>query len=176
MVEAKILSRRNFLRQTLLGSASLTVARFVPSFSARFVPSDLKSPLLYFSEHEFVVIKAVADRIIGDGSPSASDVDAALRADAFLAGADPEVQDQFHQLLTVFNNPVFTFLWDFRFGSFVNMSDADKDSYLEDWMTSVFGFRRTGFQALKRVCMSVYYTEPHSWQSIDFDDSFVPAK
>jgi len=176
MDDRRHLSRRIFLRRTLLGSVALSTARFLPTIDSSVLSSDLKSPLLYFSERELVIVKAVADRIIGDGSPSASDVDAALRADAFLAGADPEVQDQFHQLLTVFNNPVFTFLWDFRFGSFVNMSDADKDSYLEDWMTSILGFRRTGFQALKRVCMSVYYTEPHSWQSIGFDDSFVPAK
>ena len=170
------LSRRKFLRQTLVGAASLSVANFLPSFAAPFVTGEIKNQLRYFSKHEYLIVKAVADRIIGDGAPSASDVDAALRADVFLSGADPEVQDQFHQLLTAFNNPFFTFLWDFRFGSFVNMSDADKDSYLEDWMTSVLGFRRTGFQALKRITMSVYYTEPHSWQAIGFDSMFTPAE
>ncbi len=117
-------------------------------------------------------MEAVADRIVGnlkDAAPTASQVGVALRADKFLSGADPEIQEQFHQLLMVFNAPAFTFLFDFRFFSFINMKTEDQDSYIDDWMTSVIGFRRTGFQALKRPSLSMFYTDPRSWKDIDFE-------
>jgi hypothetical protein len=84
------------------------------------------------------------------------------------------VQDQLHQLFTVFNAPFFTFLFDFRFCSFLNMSALDKDSYVLDWMTSKFGFRRTGFQALKRVSLSMFYTDSRSWKEIGYEGMFMP--
>lgn len=139
--------------------------------SAR-VPDDVARQLRFFSPHEYLIMQAVADRIVGapkSGAPSASDIGVALRADVFLSTADLEIQDQFHQLLTVFNAPLFTFLFDFRFSSFINMKSEDQDSYLEDWMTSIVGFRRTGFQALKRTSLSMFYTEPRSWKEIGFD-------
>jgi hypothetical protein len=54
------------------------------------------------------------------------------------------------------------------------MSPADKDSYIEDWMTSNLGFRRTGFQALKRVSMSMFYTDSRSWKEIGYEGMFMP--
>jgi choline dehydrogenase-like flavoprotein len=47
-------------------------------------------------------MKKTAERIAGvpsNGNAGTNDVDVALRADAFLAGADSEIQEQFHQLL-----------------------------------------------------------------------------
>jgi hypothetical protein len=48
------------------------------------------------------------------------------------------------------------------------MSTESQDDYLEGWMTSRLGFRRTGFQALKRLCMSMYYTDPASFSAIGY--------
>lgn len=120
-------------------------------------------------------MKAVADRIVGiDGKSGLSAEEVTLRVDAYFNAADPEIQEQIHQLLTVFNAPFFTFLFDWRFSSFINMSPEDQDSYLEDWMTSVFAFRRTGFQALKRTCLSLYYTDSRSWPEIGYEGMFLP--
>ncbi len=171
-------SRRKFLKETLSGVVFLSAAKLIPAdflFAAERdqVPGDLQ----FFSPKEFLIFEAVAERIIGPATPGqvrSKDVGVAARADQFLAGADPEVQDQFHQLLSVFNAPLFTFLFDFRTSSFLNMSLADKDSYLEDWMTSNLGFRRTGFQALKRVSMSMFYTDNRTWKEIGFDGMFMP--
>jgi len=171
-------NRRKFLRQTFLGSIALSSAHLFGKPVAPFVVSrEVEAQLEFCSPHEFLILRAVADRIIGDpppGAPSAGGIQAALRADKFLAAADPEIQNQFHQLLTVFNAPFFTFLFDFRFSSFLNMSKEDQDSYLEDWMTSPLGFRRTAFQGLKRVCLGVFYTDPRSWEEIGFDGEFSP--
>ena len=175
-MSSKTTSRRQFLRESLSGVVFLSVAKLIPSevlIAGEQVPGDL----LFFSSKEFLIFEAVAERIIGTASPGqvrSKDVGVAARADQFLAGADPEVREQLHQLLSVFNAPLFTFLFDFRTSSFLNMSPADKDSYIEDWMTSSLGFRRTGFQALKRVSMSMFYTDSRSWREIGYEGMFMP--
>ncbi|MGB2868114.1 MAG: gluconate 2-dehydrogenase subunit 3 family protein [Bacteroidota bacterium] len=176
---SKELSRRGFLKETAFGALALTAARWVPASTTSLLPGETARQLEYFSAHEYVVVEAVAERIVG--SPDSNGVDAshigvAMRADKFLATADPEIQEQFHELLTVFNAPLFTFLFDFRFSSFLNMTPEDKDSYLEDWMTSVLGFRRQGFQALKRICMSMFYTDSRTWAETGFDGVFFPSE
>jgi len=175
-MSSKTTSRRKFLKETLSGVVFLSMAKLIPSdilLANDLVPTDL----LFFSSKEYLIFEAVAERIIGPASPGqvrTKDVGVAARADQFLEGADPEVQEQIHQLLSVFNAPLFTFLFDFRTSSFLNMSPADKDSYIEDWMTSNLGFRRTGFQALKRVSISMFYTDSRSWKEIGYEGMFMP--
>jgi hypothetical protein len=172
------LSRRRFLKRTAFGVVTLGVGRFIPAVDSGInLPLEIAERLEFFSPHEYLVMRAIAERIVGvagNGEPDATHLGVALRADKFLAGADPEIQEQFHQLLTVFNGAFFAFLFDFRFSSFVRMNAEDQDSYLLDWMTSVIGFRRTAFQALKRTCLSMFYTEPRSWKEIGFDGMDVP--
>ena len=171
-------SRRRFLKQSTFGVLALSASRFFPVFDSGVnLPPQIVGQLRFFSPKEYLIVEAMADRMIGklnDGAPSASQVDVPLRADKFLSGADPEIQEQFHQLLTVFNAPAFTFLFDFRLSSFINMKSEDQDTYLEDWMTSIIGFRRTGFQALKRVSLSMFYTESRSWKEIGFEGFDAP--
>jgi len=170
-------SRRTFLKETLSGVVFLSVANLLPSELLSANEDQVPNDLLYFSPKEYLIFEAVAERVIGPATPGqvrTKDINVAARADAFLAGADPEVQDQLHQLFSVFNAPLFTFLFDFRTSSFLNMTLADKDSYLEDWMTSSLGFRRTGFQAIKRISMSMFYTESRTWKEIGYDGMFMP--
>lgn len=169
-------SRRRFLKETALGTAFLFAAKLIPLASLqaqRQIPQDLR----FLSDHEYMVMKALAERMTGvpegEGSIRPA-IDAALRADRFLAEEDPEIQSQFHQLLTLFSSTFFTFIFDFRFSSFLEMSPEGKDSYIQDWMTSPLAFRRKGFQALKRTCMSMYYTDPESWNDIGYDGMFLP--
>ena len=170
-------SRRTFLKETLSGVVFLSVANLIPGNLLGNNQDQVPKDLLYFSPKEYLIFEAMAERMIGPataGQVRTKDINIAMRADEFLAGADPEVQDQLHQLFSVFNAPLFTFLFDFRTSSFLNMSLADKDSYLEDWMTSSLGFRRTGFQALKRISMSMFYTESRTWKEIGYDGMFMP--
>ena len=168
-------SRRRFLRQTLLGSLILTSSRTFGVSHTSLAGDEAPGSLEYFSPYEFSIMKSATARIVGlDSESPLSPDDVATRVDKYLSSADPEIQEQFHQLLTVFNAPFFTFLFDWRLSSFVNMSSEDQDSYLEDWMTSNFEFRRTGFQALKRVCVSMYYTDARSWPEIGYEGMFLP--
>jgi len=182
MVEKKIngtASRRKFLKETAVGVIALSAAKVVmfDTLRAEEVAAGTGQQLKIFSPMEFLVMQTVAERIVGTPLPngiSASDVNVAFRADAFLADADPEIQDQFHQLLTVFNGAIFTFLFDLRLSSFVEMAPEDQDSYLQSWMTSRLSFRRQGFQALKRISLSLFYTDKRSWNEIGYDGMFLP--
>jgi hypothetical protein len=170
LAEPNSLSRRTFLRQSILGSLFLSCGGLVRPLLGQSAQS-----LLYFSDHEFEIMKSVAAQIIGlEASSPLSPREVALRADQFLSEEPPEIQDQVHTLLYAFNAPIFAFLFDFRFSSFLNMSEEDQQSYLEDWMTSNFAFRRTGFQALKKVSLSMYYTDSRSWPGIQYDGMFLP--
>ena len=172
-------SRRRFLKQTAFGAFALSAGRVVPTFARSYrLPGRVEEQLQFFSPKEYLIIKAIADRIVGRPNgpgPLAEQIGVAERADKFLAGADPEIQGQFHQLLTVFNAPLFAFLFDFRFSSFLSMNAEDQASYLDDWMTSPFSFRRTAFQALKRTTLSMFYTDQGSWNEIGYTGMDVPA-
>lgn len=178
MISERIVSRRNFLKETLYGVAILSAAKILPVGALLDEEAQrIAGTLMFFSKREYFIFEAIAERVIGPpsaGQPGIRDIGVAARADQFLAGADPEVQDQLHQLFTVFNAPFFTFLFDFRFSSFLNMSTSDKDSYIMDWMTSSLGFRRTAFQALKRVSLSMFYTDSRSWKEIGYEGMFMP--
>ena len=171
-------SRRKFLKETAFGMLALSAAKLIPWDAAiAGIAPGIEQSLKFFSPMEFLIVQTVARRIVGaplQSGVSTDDINVALRADAFLAGADPEIQDQFHQLLTVFNGAMFAFLFEFRFSSFVEMSPEDHDSYLEGWMTSALSFRRTAFQALKRISLSLFYTESRSWKEIGYDGMFLP--
>jgi hypothetical protein len=173
-----ISSRRKFLKETLFGTLLLSAAKLIPFDIARAdAGAEIRPLLKFFSPNEFFIMQAVAERIVGTPPRTgllAREVNVAFRADQFLIDADPEVQEQFHQLLTVFNGALFTFLFDFRFSSFINMSPEDQDSYLQSWMTSSYEFRRTAFQALKRISLSMFYTEHRSWNEIGYDGMFLP--
>jgi hypothetical protein len=84
-----IISRRKFLKQTILGTVFLAVARVFPrdflvARSTNGIPADLR----YFSPQEYLILEAIAERSIGptgEGNPSVKDIDVANRADQFLA-------------------------------------------------------------------------------------------
>jgi hypothetical protein len=171
--------RRRFLRQTLFGAAALFVAPLLPQGSLRAQSSgDTGRKLLFLSEEEYGVVSAAASRLTGfpAGDPGAKEtIDRALRADRFLATEDTEIQDQIHLLLRVFNSPIAAFFFSFKFSSFSAMDASDQESYIEGWMTSSLGFRRTGFQALKRLSMSMHYTDERSWPEIGFHGMELPG-
>jgi hypothetical protein len=172
-------SRRRFLRQTLFGTAALFAAPFLPAGSLRAQgQGDAGRKLNFLSEEEYLVVSAAASRLTGypAGDPAAKEtIDRAQRADVFLSTEDPEIQEQIHLLLRIFNSPLAAFFFSFKFSGFSTMDGPDQDIYIDGWMTSSLGFRRTGFQALKRLSMSMHYTDERSWPEIGFHGMELPG-
>ena len=169
-------SRRRFLRRSLSGLLVLGTAGMIPSMArSAFAPSGQRDALRFFSRHEHRLLQAVAESLIGAAEEAAADaIDVAGRADAYLALEDPEIQSQIHLLLAIFGSRTFAFLFDFRFDPFLHMDADARASYLEDWMTSPLEFRRTGFVALKRICLSMHYTDSRSFAAVGYEGMFLP--
>lgn len=167
--------RRFFIKKTLLGTGALAFAQFLPVGCSRHLPASEKyENLEFFSAEEAYLLSQIAGRIIPLHEGEESHLyDVIERLDEYFAGAFPEDQKEFSRLLTVFNNPVFVFIFSGSFTSFDRMSDTQKDAYLRGWMISIWGFRRTAFQALKRLIMSMHYTRDASWAEIGFGGPLI---
>ncbi|HTO94340.1 MAG TPA: hypothetical protein VMM80_08190 [Bacteroidota bacterium] len=170
--------RRRFLRQTAFGAAALVAARALPSGRATAQESAATPDALkFFSKDEYRVFSAAAGRLTGHPADAGgARIDTALRADAFLITEDPEIQEQIHLLLTIFNSVFAAILLSFTFSRFTDMDSAAQDRYIEGWMTSTFAFRRTAFQALKRLSMSMYYTDDRAWDEIGYHGIAAPGE
>jgi hypothetical protein len=160
------LTRRVFLKETLFGTVLLAAAR--PARLLAAASGEIPA-LTFFTEEEHAIVAAAAQRLVGAMvEPGSPPIDVPLRADRFLAAEEPEVQEQLHLLLAIFNSQFAALVFSLKFSSFLEMSPQAQDDYLEGWMTSRLAFRRTGFQGLKRLCMSMYYTHPASFDAIGY--------
>ncbi len=170
-----LLSRRKFLTKSLSGMIVLTAAGVLPRKVSAFEPGP---DLQFFSRHEYRLVNAIAQRIVGlhADTGNSPNVDIARRADLFLTSEDPEIQRQIHLLLGLFGSPLLALLFSVQYTPFLEMEGSEQDSYLEGWMKSSLAFRRTSFVALKRLCMSMYYSDNHSWSEIHYEGMFLPGE
>jgi hypothetical protein len=168
-------SRRRFLKKSLSGMIVLTAAGLLPRRVSAFEPGP---DLRFFSRHEYRLVNALAQRIVGLRRDPAEhpSIDVARRADIFLTNEDPEFQRQVHLLLALFGSPLLALLFNVQYASFLEMEGEQQDEYLEGWMTSSLAFRRTSFVALKRLCLSMYYADSHSWGEIHYEGMFLPEE
>lgn len=167
--------RRFFIKKSIFGASALAFAQLLPLGCSRHIPPCSVHPeLKYFTTEEAYLLSVIAQRII----PIRADDDAVtndviVRLDGYFIDALPEDQEEFTRLLKIFNHPVFVFLFAGSLTSYDRMSDSQKDNYLHGWMTSRWSFRRTAFQALKRLIMSMYYTRQESWEAIGYPGPLV---
>ena len=62
-----------------------------------------------------------------------------------------------------------------RIRSFSTLSPDTQTEVIRGWATSRLAFRRTGFVAIKRVAMSVYYAQEASWPAIGFPGPWLQS-
>lgn len=167
--------RRFFIKKSFLGASAFAVAGFLPIGCSHSPPStDFPDGMDYFDAGETYLLSHIIRRIVPlshDDNDTLRDV--LIRLDRFFIDSPPEDQREFGRLLTVFNHPAFVFIFGGSFKSFDRMSDKEKDEYLRGWMISSLGFRRTAFQALKKLIMSMYYTRDESWNAIGYAGPLV---
>jgi len=178
-------TRRGFLKKTIGGAALLLAAGAVPLALRKTQLRTPKRPLRFFTEAEYSVFAAVADRVLARGAaqvprelervlasrapaPSPAELDVAGKADAFLAPIDAASAKELKQLLALFDNALFSLLTGGPPRPFTRMTAAEQDAHLERWATSRMAVRRTGFQALKRLSAAVYYGSPETYGSVGY--------
>jgi hypothetical protein len=166
-------SRRGFLKRTLLGSALLAAAGAVPLALRkgidRALPADAK--LVFLTPAEFSVFAAVADRVVpklDPGQPSAGELGVALKVDQLLSRADADTRHDFKQLLGLFDNALAAFVLDGRTRPFTQLPPDEQDEALRQWRDSRLPLRRSGFQSLQRLSLALYYCDPLSYEGIGY--------
>ncbi|MBZ5536620.1 MAG: gluconate 2-dehydrogenase subunit 3 family protein [Acidobacteriia bacterium] len=161
------------MKKTTLGLVALSFARvaFSNSLRANGV-SSAKAGLWFLTPKQIRVLEAICDRMVpaGEGVPGAADLKVAAHLDVYLSTMDRGIAEQVAQLLDVFEWSPLVF--DFKPARFTSLTPAQRDEVLRAWATSRFEFRRTGFQALRRLSMAGYYGQEGSWKTIGYDGPY----
>ncbi|HTO96832.1 MAG TPA: gluconate 2-dehydrogenase subunit 3 family protein [Myxococcales bacterium] len=166
-------TRRGLLKKTVAGAALLAAAGAVPvalrKTKLREVPGG--RALQFFTPAEYSIWAAVADRVLAEEKPTgptASDLDIAGRADAFLAPLPRNDRKDLKQLLALFDNALFSLLQGGPPRTFTSMSAEDQDAHLRRWQSSRLAIQRTGYQAMKRLCCALYFSAPETYASVGY--------
>ena len=88
--------------------------------------------------------------------------------EARLAADDPALRRQVALLLTVFGHSIAGILLSGRARRFSQVNPDAQDDWLLSWERSRIGFRRTVFQAFRRLILSTFYAMPAAHADIGF--------
>ncbi len=171
MLEAR-LSRRIILKGLAGGSLAVLAASLPLVGCARSVPKAPDFKLKFLSVGEYRTIERIAAVMLpgGSGAEPAGLYGVARQADLMLDGLDPLMQEQFHQVLMLFESvPVLG--W--KLQVFSAQNDVAATEYLRAWQHSSIGVLRQGFAGLKRLAVGVYFSDPRSWEAIGYDGVWV---
>ena len=179
-------TRRALIQKTLWGALLLAAAGAMPLALRKTRVRETRSPLQFFTPAEYSIWAAVADRILAAEAtaasrdplqeepqrdlraPSAAELDIAGKADAFLAPLPKNDAEDLKQLLALFDNALFSFANGGPPRPFTQMSAEEQDAQLRDWQTSRLAIKRTGFQAMKRLCCALYFSAPETYASVGY--------
>ncbi len=158
-------SRRSLLKKGLFGGLVLALGgtglALYPSAQVG-VPT---LPLLALQPSSFQVLVAVASRIVT--AKGADPVAIAHGVDQALTRIPIEAQADLNKLLGLLENALAGLL-DGRIQPFTRLSAESRDRVLESWSSSRFVIRRTGFQALRKLCLAAHYSEAASWPPLGY--------
>ena len=179
-------TRRGLFKKTLGGAALLIVAGAVPVALRKTRLREPPGTLLFFSTAEYSIFAAVAERVLAQGpvpelaefesavvakapqAPAVAKIDVAGKVDKFLAPLDAASAKDFKQLLGLFDNALFSLLTGGGAVPFTQKTPAEQDAQLSDWAHSRLAIRRTGFQAMKRLCAAIYFGSPETYASVGY--------
>lgn len=159
-------NRRSFLKKGLFGGLVLALgAGGLALYPSGHVASPTAA-LLALDPASFQVLVAVAERMVV--ARSVDPVAIAHAVDVALTRTPPEAQADMNKLLALLENALPGLLLDARFQPFTRLSAEGRDRVLEKWRTSRFALRRTGYQALRKLCLASHYAEETSWGPIAY--------
>jgi len=135
--------------------------------------SRLRAPrttLQVFSETEYSVLAAIADRVNpgGDGFPPARDLDVAEKIDALLATAHPGIGGEIKQALLLVENALAAFVFDQRYETFTASPPELQDRIWADWAASSIETRRSVYKALTALCTATYWSDASLWDKVGY--------
>jgi hypothetical protein len=172
-----VISRRRFLRRTLVGGALLGLGGVVLKHLSGYAldPAVARS-LRAFSPKEFLVFDAVARRIVAPDGPDAPAVDArvALFADGYVAKLPEQMRGDIRALLQLVEHGGFLFR--LRGTRFTRLGAEELDAALAEWESSALAVRRQGFQALRTLAFLGYWRDDRAWPLIGYTGPMLPRR
>ncbi len=166
-----VLSRRRFLKVGLAGTAVVVLGGAGLALRRTVLREGPAARLKTFTPKEFSIFAAIADRVCppgGDGAPGATALEVARKADLVVSTLDEPTRKEFKLLLHVFDNGLAGFLFEGRLRPFTQLSPAEQDRSLASWGRSRLAFRRTGYEAVKRLAGALYYADERTWTRIGY--------
>ena len=163
------LSRRRVLKYRVLGSAVLASGGIGISLQRTHLV-EAPPTLKVFTDVEFSILSAVADRLFPDNPPFASGTAAQVpeRVDELMSTMPNLVVEEFKQVLALVENALTGLLFNATPKPFSQCTPEVQDAILEDWRTSSLRFRRMVFRGLSGVCAGAYYGEESRFAAIGY--------
>ncbi|MSP62225.1 MAG: hypothetical protein EXR72_18210 [Myxococcales bacterium] len=175
-MSADRITRRRFLRRTLLGGALLTLGGTLLRHASGYtLDPAIAARLRLLSQKEYLILAAICRRMLAPdegGAASPDEIEAALVIDGYLAGLPEAITSDVRALLHLVEHTPF--LFSLRFARFTRLDAAAQDAVLEGWATSRIDLRRRGFQALKALAMLGYYDDPRTFAILDYTGPMLP--
>jgi hypothetical protein len=158
-----VLTRRRFLRRTILGAAALGLAGVVGRHLTGYsLDGATQKRLRVLSAKEYLILAAVARRVLAGDGPDADTLEAALHADAYLANVPEPLTADVRALLHLFEHVASA-------GSrFTHLPPERQDQVLAAWQSSRLDVKRQGFQALRTLCFMGYYRDARTWPLLGY--------
>ncbi|HWP35337.1 MAG TPA: gluconate 2-dehydrogenase subunit 3 family protein [Thermodesulfobacteriota bacterium] len=166
-----VLSRRRFLKVGLAGTAVVVLGGAGLALRRTLLREGPAGGLATLTPQEFSIFAAIADRVCppgGEGAPGAAALEVARRADRLLATLDEPAQREFKLLLHLVESALVGFLFEGRLRPFTRLPPAEQDRVLASWGGSRLAFRRTGYEAVKRLAGALYYADRRTWARIGY--------
>jgi hypothetical protein len=161
------MNRRTFVKRGVLGGLLLflgggTILAALPTLPGA-VPTE---PLRVLDARAFQVLVAIARRVVTE--PGADPVAVAHGVDLALTYVPLEVQGDIGKLLLLFESALSGFVFDRRIKPFTRLDASSQDRVLASWRDSRVALRRTGYQALRKLCLAANYAMPSSWAAVHY--------
>ncbi len=163
-------ARRIFLKRGLAGSALLAIGGLGFLTTRQSLELKFTGELRCVNASQYALLAALAERFIPKrfGFPSAAELDVAQSCDAIIDQLDPSARDEVLQLLTLFESAIGNFTLGARPKTFTQMPPDEQDRVMEEWRTSRFVLRRSGYTAVRNMVMAAYFGHPKSWEAVGY--------
>lgn len=171
-----MLSRRQFIKAGVAGTAALVVARVIygPFEAAPAWQSGSVHQFTKLSDASRGLIAALAGVVLDGAMPA--DADARAKAveevvvgvDKAVAALQPAVQAELQQLFALLNFPISRRLLAGVSQSWLKAPAGEIGAFLENWRDSRFTLLRSGFHGLHQLILAAWYGCPDAWAAIGY--------
>jgi len=164
-----MLTRRNFIKTSIMGNLFLLTSGMV----IQGCKSKPIAGLKFLSNTEADTLRIFSLRLIppgGDIPLSSDDVEVVKKIDEALSMEEKDVQKQFSGALFLFE---YAPLFSRKFSRFSSLSESDQIEVMREWGQSRWLIKRSIFNAMKDLCMFMFYTTPAVWKYMGYEGPLV---